>query len=145
MIFFKSKTNLTYPGGQFLAIYCFGADRGLASRHRVSLVRGRGHPCLLLIHHTQTLLSVGYRGYNCIGEFFDQWNVSQKRLVAWKKTHSWYNPDSPLVGHKWFCISAKEIQNSGLRRDKSTFALSKSRFYMKKIGQLTSRPSYHAR
>jgi hypothetical protein len=26
----------------------------------------------------------------------------KKQIIAWKKTHSWYNIDSPLVGYKWF-------------------------------------------
>ncbi len=28
--------------------------------------------------------------------------IHEKRIIAWKKAHSWCNPDSPLVGHKWF-------------------------------------------
>ena len=26
----------------------------------------------------------------------------EKQIIAWKKAHCCYNPDSPLVGHKWF-------------------------------------------
>ncbi len=28
--------------------------------------------------------------------------IHEKQIIAWKKAHCCYNPDSPLVGHKWF-------------------------------------------
>ncbi len=28
--------------------------------------------------------------------------VHEKQIITWKKAHCCYNPDSPLVGHKWF-------------------------------------------
>ena len=28
--------------------------------------------------------------------------IHEKHIIAWKKAHCCYNPDSPLAGHKWF-------------------------------------------
>ena len=41
------------------------------------------------------------------------------RLIAWKKTHSWYNTDSTLVGYKWFqnfCKRNPELRTKKLQK-----------------------------